>query len=66
MLGELHSVDLVEAGLDKFGKPDGYVRRQVEGWCKRWSDAVTPDTVNCDITIQWLNDNMPPESGKAV
>ena len=65
VLSELHSVDLVEAGLDTFGRPEGYVKRQVDGWCKRWADAVTPDTVNCDITIRWLNDNMPAESGKA-
>ena len=54
VLGDLHSVDLVEAGLDTFGKPVGYVRRQVEGWSRRWVDAVTPDTVSCDNTIQWL------------
>ncbi|GIT63993.1 MAG: hypothetical protein Ct9H300mP22_3930 [Gammaproteobacteria bacterium] len=59
------SVDLGEAGLDTFGKPGlGFVRRQVEGWSRRWVDAVTPDTGSCDNTIQWLNDNMPKESGK--
>jgi aminoglycoside phosphotransferase (APT) family kinase protein len=65
VLGELHSVDLVEAGLDTFGRPAGYVQRQIEGWSRRWADAVTPDTVNCDITIQWLHDNMPAQSGTA-
>ena len=65
VLGDLHSVNLNEAGLDTFGKPVGYVRRQVEGWTRRWEDAVTPDTVNCDITIKWLHDNMPAESGLA-
>ncbi len=65
VLSELHSVDLKQAGLDKFGKPAGYVQRQVDGWCRRWGDAVTPDTVNVDATMQWLQDNMPPESGKA-
>lgn len=65
VLSELHSVDLVEAGLDNFGRPEGYVQRQVDGWCGRWVDAVTPDTVNCDETIKWLYDNMPAESGKA-
>ncbi|MEX2468428.1 MAG: phosphotransferase family protein [Pseudohongiellaceae bacterium] len=64
VLGQLHSVDLKAAGLDTFGRPEGYVQRQVEGWCRRWRDAVTPDTVNCDEVMQWLNDNMPPESGK--
>lgn len=65
VLSELHSVDLVEAGLDTFGKPVGYVQRQVEGWCRRWGDAVTPDTVDVTEIMQWLNDNMPAESGKA-
>lgn len=65
VLSELHSVDLVEAGLDNFGKPVGYVKRQVEGWCRRWADSATPDTVDVDATMQWLNDNMPEESGKA-
>lgn len=65
VLSELHSVDLVQAGLDNFGKPQGYVQRQVDGWCRRWVDAVTPDTVNVDATMQWLQDNMPAESGKA-
>jgi|TARA_B100000809_G_scaffold46262_1_gene40670 aminoglycoside phosphotransferase (APT) family kinase protein len=65
VLSELHSVDLVEAGLDTFGKPTGYVLRQVDGWRRRWEDAITPDTVNCDATIKWLMDNMPAESGKA-
>ena len=35
------------------------------GWSRRWADAVTPDTVNCDEIITWLHDNMPAESGKA-
>ena len=65
VLSELHSVNLVEAGLDTFGRPAGYVRRQVDGWSRRWEDAITPDTVNCDVTIKWLNDNMPVESGRA-
>lgn len=65
VLSELHSVDLEAAGLDTFGRPKGYVQRQVDGWCKRWVGAVTPDTVNCDNTMQWLQDNMPAESGKA-
>ena len=64
-LGDLHSLNLEEVGLSNFGKPKGYVKRQVEGWSNRWVNAVTPDTVNCDEIIKWLQDNMPKESGKA-
>ena len=65
VLGDLHAVDLAAAGLTDFGRPEGYVRRQVEGWSKRWEAAVTPDTENMDAIIRWLHDHMPPESGKA-
>lgn len=65
VLGDLHSVNLVQAGLADFGRPEGYVRRQVEGWAKRWQAAVTPDTVDMNGVIRWLLERMPPESGKA-
>ncbi len=65
VLSELHAVDLREAGLEDFGRPEGYVQRQVEGWSRRWEAAVTPDTVNMDAVIRWLQDNMPGESGMA-
>ena len=58
-------MDLVAAGLDSFGRPEGYVRRQIDGWCRRWADSATPDTVDVGATMQWLHDNMPTESGKA-
>jgi len=65
VLSELHSVDLAEAGLQDFGRPEGYVRRQVEGWSRRWEAAVTPDTVDMTQVMTWLHDNMPAESGLA-
>ena len=65
VLSALHSVDLAKAGLNNFGRPEGYVQRQVDGWCKRWEGAVTEDAVDCDMTMQWLQDNLPSDSGKA-
>ncbi|MEX2129883.1 MAG: phosphotransferase family protein [Pseudohongiellaceae bacterium] len=65
VLNELHSVDLAEAGLLDFGRPQGYVRRQVEGWAKRWEAAITPDTVDMQKIIGWLHQHMPAESAKA-
>lgn len=65
VLGELHSLDLHKAGLESFGKPEGYVRRQVEGWSKRYLDARTPDAPDFDAIMDWLHQRMPPESGQA-
>lgn len=65
VLGELHSIDLQQAGLENFGRPQGYVARQVEGWSKRFHNAYTPDTADFTSIMQWLHDKMPAESGKA-
>lgn len=63
VLGELHSIDLDKAGLSDFGRPAGYVTRQVEGWSKRYRNAITDDAPDFERTMQWLHDRMPPESG---
>ena len=63
VLGELHSVDLEKAGLQDFGRPQGYVTRQVEGWSKRWRNAITGDAPDYEAIMQWLHDRMPAESG---
>lgn len=60
---QLHAVDYVQAGLADFGRPEGYVRRQVEGWSSRYRDAKTPDAPDFEKVMQWLHDKMPGESG---
>ncbi len=63
VLCSLHKVDFSKAGLADFGKPDGYVRRQVDGWSGRYRDARTPDAPDFEKVMQWLHDKMPGESG---
>ncbi len=41
-VADLHAVDPTAIGLDDLGRPDGYARRQVEGWRDRWQ-RVAPD-----------------------
>ena len=61
VLIELHSIDHEAAGLADLGKPAGYVRRQVEGWSKRYTDAMTSDAPDCTDIITWLHDKQPAE-----
>lgn len=65
VLGELHSVNLQQAGLTEFGKPEGYVTRQVDGWSKRYVAALTADAPDFGPVMAWLRDKMPAESGVA-
>ena len=58
----LHTLDYKAIGLADFGKPEGYVRRQVEGWSKRYRDARTPDVPDFESVMGWLDANQPPDS----
>lgn len=59
---ELHSLDYQRVGLDDLGKPQGYAARQVRGWSERYRNARTPDAPQFEEVMEWLADNMPPES----
>ena len=61
-LVEIHSIDVKAAGLDSFGKPEGYVKRQVEGWAARYRKARTEDAPDCEPLMDWLADKMPKDS----
>ncbi len=61
---KLHSIDYRAIGLEGFGKPEGYVKRQVQGWSERYRAAKTPDAPDFEYIMQWLGEKMPPESKK--
>jgi aminoglycoside phosphotransferase (APT) family kinase protein len=65
-LAEVHGVDYEAAGLGGLGRPEGYVRRQVEGWTKRYYDARTDDVPAVESLSAWLIENAPGESGRAA
>ncbi len=59
----LHALNYRAIGLSDFGKPQGYVKRQVEGWSRRYRDARTPDVPDFESVMAWLADNQAPDSG---
>ncbi len=65
-LVDLHSLDYKEAGLGDFGKPEGYAKRQVEGWTKRYFNAKTDEHPELERSIKWLNNNLPESRGAAL
>ena len=56
---EVHKVDLEAAGLGSFGKPEGYVARQVAGWSQRWLSATTDPIREMDEVAHWLAQHQP-------
>ena len=65
-LADLHSIDYKSAGLEALGKPEGYCRRQVEGWTKRYLAAKTHEHSGLESAIEWLNANIPNETGAST
>ena len=65
-LVELHSVDINQANLNDLGKIDGYVKRQVEGWTKRYYHSKTDSISDMEFIAKWLNENQPKESKEAI
>src|SRR5690606_11597924 len=55
-LVELHSVDYAACGLASLGKPEGYVRRQIEGWSDRYEKAMTDNAPTWETIKDWLRD----------
>lgn len=64
-LSELHQLDIQKSGLADLGKPSGYVQRQVEGWTKRYANAVTEDINAMNEIISWMPDHIPDSSAAA-
>ena len=65
-LVEIHSVDVVSAGLAELGRPEGYVARQIEGWTKRYYNARTDDVAAIDTLARWLAEHAPPSGEGAL
>jgi aminoglycoside phosphotransferase (APT) family kinase protein len=64
-LASLHAINVNSTGLINMGRPEGYVKRQVQGWTKRYVDAETDVIVEMNAAAEWLTSNMPEDDGPA-
>ncbi|MCX6456837.1 MAG: phosphotransferase family protein [Actinobacteria bacterium] len=63
-LVQLHAVD--SAILKELNKGEGYVQRQVEGWSKRYRNALTDDVPSAEKLMAWLSANQPNDVGSCI
>jgi aminoglycoside phosphotransferase (APT) family kinase protein len=63
-LVQLHAVDATI--LEELNKGPGYVQRQVEGWSKRYRNALTDDVPNGEKVMAWLESNRPDDVASCV
>jgi aminoglycoside phosphotransferase (APT) family kinase protein len=63
-LAQLHSVDA--SVLAELNKGAGYVTRQVEGWSKRYRNALTDDVPDGEDVMNWLEKNKPDDVASCI
>ena len=63
-LVQLHAVD--SSILAELNKGNGYVQRQVDGWSKRYRNALTDDVPTAEKLMAWLSANQPNDIDSCI
>lgn len=53
-IAALHDVDTAAAGLADFGRPEGYVKRQIRRWSEQYRASETDHIPEMDLLMEWL------------
>lgn len=59
MLAAIHAVGIEAAGLTGFGRPEGYLSRQLARWQRQWQLSATRQMPGYDRLVQRLADGLP-------
>ena len=59
VLADLHSVDYRAVGLDEFGRPEGFMARQVRRWTQQWEATRDRDRPGLDALAAKLAETVP-------
>jgi aminoglycoside phosphotransferase (APT) family kinase protein len=66
VLAALHTVDADAVGLGDFGRPDGFLARNVARWGKQWQANKTQDRPALDELTRRLPAAVPPSGPPAI
>lgn len=62
----LHALDWRSAGIEDLYRGAGYVRRQVDGWSRRYRAAHTWNVPRWTGVMAWLDANCPPDAAPTL
>jgi aminoglycoside phosphotransferase (APT) family kinase protein len=65
-LADLHAVDHEGVGLGEFGRPEGFVARQVKTWTRQWGIVKTRELPDVERLAGLLAENIPTDSANAI
>jgi aminoglycoside phosphotransferase (APT) family kinase protein len=61
MLAAIHHVDVAATGLTGFGRPEGYLARQLARWQKQWELSKTEEMPSYDRLVERLTAALPAD-----
>jgi aminoglycoside phosphotransferase (APT) family kinase protein len=65
-ISRLHTIDYAALGLGDFGRPGGYVKRQIERWTKQYRASETERIDAMDNLIAWLPAHAPDDAATSI
>lgn len=66
-IARLHRIDPASVGLSDYGRPEGFLKRQVMRWVRQYQDDPEAGCLaDMDMLCEWLPANLPPEQGGAI
>ena len=65
-LADLHAVDPATIGLGEFGRPAGFIERQVRRWSQQWEASKTADLPELDALRDDLAATVPAQRANAI
>ena len=65
MIAAIHQLNVAAAGLGDFGRPDGYLRRQLSRWQRQWDLSVTREVPGYAELVARLEAGL-PEGGEGT
>ncbi len=63
---DLHQVDYKAAGLEKLGRPNGFLERQLSGWGQRWHLSKTSENKEMDEVLRRLQADIPKSQNNSI
>lgn len=65
-LVKIHAVDYKAVGLEGFGRPEGYLERQVRRWSKQWEGNKTRELPEIDELHRLLEKHLPTQGESTI
>ena len=65
-LGRLHAIDPADVGLENFGKPAGYLERQVKRWWQQWEFSKTRELPEMEELRRRLEAGLPEQGPPGI